>query len=74
MYSQVPNRRAGQNKRSGWHISSKLYKGRAVYKVRVTICSASPNIRSGLQIKFGLILLQKQQFSIKIGFLYAVCE
>ena len=27
----------------------------------------SPNIRSGLQIIFDLILLQKQQFFIKIG-------
>ena len=73
-YSQVPNRRARQNIRSGWHISSKWYKGRAVYKVRVTRCSASPNIRSGLQIVFDLILLQKQEFSIKIGLLHAVCE
>ena len=73
-YSQVPNRRVGQNIRSGWYISSKWYKGRAVYKVRVTRCSASPNIRSGLQIIFGLIFLQKQQFSIKIGFHHAVCE
>ena len=31
-----------------------------MYKVRVTRCSESLNIRSGLQIIFGLILLQKQ--------------
>ena len=43
-----------------------------VYKVIVTRCSASPNIRSGLQIIFGLILLEKQQFSIKIAF--TICE
>ena len=61
-YSQVPNRRADQNIRSGWHISSKWYKVRAVYKVRVTRCSASLNIRSGLQIIFDLIFLQKQVF------------
>ena len=73
-YSQVPNRRAGQIIRSGWHISSKSYKDMAIYKVRVTRCSASPNIRSGLQIIFCLILLQKQTFSIKIGFRHAVCE
>ena len=76
-YSQVSNRRAWQNIRSGLHISSKWYKGRAVYKVRVARCSASQNIRSRLQIIFGLILLQKQQFSIKTGFHHhdhAVCE
>ena len=77
MYSKVPNTRAGQNIRSGWHISSKSYKGRAVYKVRVTRCSASLNIHdigSGMQVIFDLIFFQKQQFSKKIGFLHAVCE
>ena len=36
----------------------------AVYKVMVTKCSASPNIKSGLQIIFGLILLQKQKLHV----------
>ena len=43
-------------------------------QINTPICSVYPNIMSGWQIISGLIVLQKQKFSIKIGFHHAVYE